>query len=169
MNANLLYRQALSNEKESLKQLGLLSYNQFSKILALADWETMHGFLNSDNMWDKLVSGATTFVCEDAGKFVGMAYLVPSGNPTHIYPADWSYVRMVGVDPEYRGNGIARRLTSMCVDHARKSGEAVVGLHTSAMMDDARHIYESMGFRIEREIEPIYGMQYWLYRLDLQS
>lgn len=96
-----------------------------------------------------------------------MAFLVPSGNPTHIYPADWSYVRMVGVDPDHRGKGIAKRLTQMCVDHARKSHEKIVGLHTSEKMEDAKHIYESIGFRLDKEIDPIYGMRYFQYRLDI--
>ena len=100
-------------------------------------------------------------------KLIGMAYLVPSGNPTHIYPADWSYIRMVGVHPEYRGMGIAKRLTQMCVDHARQANEKIVGLHTSEKMDDARHIYESIGFKIDKELDTIYGMRYWLYKLEL--
>jgi ribosomal protein S18 acetylase RimI-like enzyme len=99
-------------------------------------------------------------------KVIGMAYLVPSGNPTHIYPADWSYIRMVGVNPEYRGKGIAKRLTQMCVDYAKQSNEKIVSLHTSEKMDDARHIYESIDFTIYKEIDPIYEMKYWLYKLE---
>jgi ribosomal protein S18 acetylase RimI-like enzyme len=167
MIGNLFYRQGSPNEKEALKQLGIASYNQFSKILSPGDWNTMDRFLNNDKMWDQLVNNSKIFVCEDNGKLIGMAYLVPSGNPTHIYPADWSYIRMVGVNPELRGKGIAKRLTQMCVDSARQLNEKFVGLHTSEKMDDARHIYESVGFTIHKEIDPIYGMKYWLYKLDL--
>src|SRR5258708_7758244 len=103
MEANLIYREGSPTEKKSLRQLGILSYNQFSKILSPPDWETMNRFLNSDKMWDQLVNNSKIFVCEHNDKLIGMAYLVPSGNPTHIYPADWSYVRLVGVDPAYRG------------------------------------------------------------------
>jgi ribosomal protein S18 acetylase RimI-like enzyme len=167
MNGDLIYREGSAKEKKSLQQLGILSYNQFSKILAPDQWATMDGFLNSDKMWDQLVNNSKIFVCEDHGKLTGMAYLVPSGNPTHIYPADWSYIRMVGVDPGHRGKGIAKQLTQLCVDYARKSNEKIVGLHTSEKMDDARHIYESIGFRMYKEIDPIYGMRYWLYKLEL--
>jgi ribosomal protein S18 acetylase RimI-like enzyme len=167
MSNHFIYREGINEEKETLKQLGILSYNQFSKILSPADWDTMDRFLNNDKMWDQLVNNSKIFVCEDNGKMIGMAYLVPSGNPTHIYPADWSYVRMVGVDPAYRGKGIAKRLTQMCVDYARQSNEKIVGLHTSEKMDDARHIYESVGFAKYKEIDPIYGMKYWVYKLEL--
>lgn len=167
MHEHLIYREGMIEEKETLKQSGILSYNQFSKILSPADWNTMDRFLNNDKMWDQLVNNSKIFVCEDNEKIIGMAYLVPSGNPTHIYPADWSYIRMVGVNPEYRGMGIAKQLTQMCVDYARQSNEKIVGLHTSEKMDDARHIYESVGFVIYKEIDPIYGMKYWLYKLEI--
>ena len=167
MVRKLFYREGLPSEKKLLQQLGILSYNQFSKILAPEDWVTMHRFLHNNKMWEQLVNNSKIFVCEDGNKLIGMAYLVPSGNPTHIYPADWSYVRMIGVDPSYRGKGIAKRLTQMCVDYARESKEKIVGLHTSEKMDDARHIYESIGFTLYKEIDPIYGMRYFLYRLDI--
>ncbi|MEI9807793.1 MAG: GNAT family N-acetyltransferase [Bacteroidota bacterium] len=167
MDNNFIYRQGSPDQKEALQQLGILSYNQFKSVLSPADWQTMDRFLRNDKMWTQLVNNSTIFVCEYNAMLIGMAYLVPAGNPTHIYPADWSYIRMVGVHPGYRGKGIAKRLTQMCVDHARQSNEKIVGLHTSEKMNDARHIYESTGFKIYKEIDPIYGMKYWLYRLDI--
>lgn len=169
MSDTLNYKEGFAENKEELKQLGILSYGQFKKILSPPDWETMDRFLNNDKMWTQLVNNSKIFVCEDDGKITGMAYLVPGGNPTHIYPADWSYVRMVGVHPNYRGKGIAKRLTQMCVDYARGSNEKIVGLHTSEKMDDARHIYESIGFIKYKEIDPIYGMRYWVYKLDISG
>jgi len=167
MKDQLTYREGHPGERQRLQQLGILSYNQFSKILTPEDWEKMHRFLYNDKMWEQLVNHSTIFVCEDEDKLIGMAYLVASGNPTHIYPADWSYVRMVGVDPAYRGKGIAKRLTQMCVDYAKQSNEKIVGLHASEKMNDAIHIYESIGFKLYKEIDPIYGMRYFLYRLDI--
>ncbi len=168
MNDNMVFREGSAREKDSLQQLGIISYNQFSKILSPADWATMDRFLHNEKMWDQLVSRSKIFVCEQGNRLAGMAYLVPSGNPTRIYPADWSYVRMVGVDPAWRGNGIAKRLTQSCVDYARQSGEKTVGLHTSEKMNDAIHIYESIGFKLYKEIDPIYGMRYFVYKLDLE-
>ena len=96
-----------------------------------------------------------------------MAFLVPSGNPTTIFPADWCYLRMVGVHTNHSGKGIGKALTKMCVDEGKSSGEKTIGLHTSEFMDGARHIYESIGFRQVRELEPHLGKRYWLYKLDL--
>lgn len=60
-----------------------------------------------------------------------------------------------------------RRLTELCIAEARQQGEQVLGLHTSTIMPDARHIYGAPGFTLERELEPLLGQQYWLYRLNL--
>jgi ribosomal protein S18 acetylase RimI-like enzyme len=74
---------------------------------------------------------------------------------------------MVGVDPAYRGQGIAKTLTKMCIDHARYNNEKTIALHTSEFMGPARHIYESMGFKVQYEI-PLFGKRYWIYKLDLE-
>ena len=167
MNNTLTFRKGSPTEKEFLKQLGILSYNQFSRILLSGDWATMDKFLNNDSMWDKLVNNSTIFVCEDNSSLIGMAFLIAQGNPTSIYPPGWSYIRMVGVHPDHRGKGVAKRLTQMCVDHARQTHEKIVGLHTSEKMEDAQHVYESIGFQRYKEINPIYGMRYWVYKLEL--
>lgn len=96
-----------------------------------------------------------------------MAYLVPSGHPTDIYEAQWSYIRFVTVDPRYSGKGIGRRLTQMCIAQARTNQESTIALHTSVLMQNAMHIYQTLGFTILREIPPRLGKRYWLYTLEL--
>lgn len=34
-------------------------------------------------------------------------------------------------------------------------------------MDAARHIYESLGFQVLKEIDQQLGKRYWLYKIDL--
>jgi len=63
--------------------------------------------------------------------------------------------------------GIAKTLTKMCMDHARQTKEKIIALHTSEFMDAARHIYENLGFKELKEIDPIYGKRYWIYILNL--
>ena len=74
---------------------------------------------------------------------------------------------MVGVHPDFRGKGIGKKLTCMCIDDARENGEKIIGLHTSEVMDSARHIYESLGFTVYKEIDRIFGVRYWLYKMNL--
>jgi ribosomal protein S18 acetylase RimI-like enzyme len=73
------------------------------------------------------------------------------------------------VDPDYQGKGIAKMLTKKCIEHAIVLKEKTIALHTSEMMHAARHIYESAGFTILKEIEPRLGKRYWIYTLALNS
>ncbi len=98
---------------------------------------------------------------------VGAAYLIPHNNPTKIFKKEWAYLRMVAVNPNYQGQGIAKALTKNCIDFARKNNETTIALHTSEFMDAARHIYENIGFKVRQEIPPLFGKKYWLYTLDL--
>ena len=163
----LTYRKGNLSDKEQLQQLGLLSYGQFEKMLAPNHWQNMETFLTAPNSYSELLSASTPFVCEHDGKIAGMAFLIPKGNPTDIFDKDWSYIRMVGVDPAYSGNGIGQKLTQMCIDLARETQENVIALHTSEFMDNARH-YENLGFKQTKEIAPLYGKKYWLYLLNLK-
>ncbi|MGZ3883541.1 MAG: GNAT family N-acetyltransferase [Bacteroidia bacterium] len=164
MAEQLIYREGATDDVPQLKSLGLTSY---SRLAADLDWEAMKLFLEKDDLYHELLKTAYAFVCESAGVIVGMAYLVPHGNPTELFPAEWAYIRMVGVHPDYSGRGIAKQLTELCIEKARQTGEATIALHTSEVMRAARHIYENAGFKIEKAIPPRYGVPYHIYRLEL--
>ena len=92
---------------------------------------------------------------------------MPQGNPTPAFQAGWCYIRSLAIAPEFQGKGIARKLTDLCIRRAIATGEQTIALHTSEFMDAARHIYEDMGFKRLKEIDPIFGKRYWVYTLDL--
>lgn len=163
----LHFRKATLADKDQLKHLGLISYGQFAQLLG-EQWDKMQTNLSNDENWIKIISESTGFVCCDADKIIGMAFIISSGNPWDIFKAEWSYIRLVGVNPLYSGKGIAKELTKLCIDHAKQCGEKTLALHTSEFMNAARHIYESAGFKVLQEIEPRFGKKYWLYTLDLK-
>ena len=167
MHPNLNYRKSVYEDTEEIRALGLLSYGQHKNVLG-DGWTTMQANLCNPATWETVLSTSTGFLCESEGRLVGMAFLVGSGHPTDIYPADTSYIRMVGVHPEFSGLGIARELTGQCIQRARELKENTVMLHTSEFMNAARHIYEKLGFKIVKEIAPHFGKRYWLYALPLR-
>lgn len=163
------YRDAVASDMPQLLQLRTAAYQEFLPALPPQDRDTFSKALANEARLQELQASSKGLVCEAGAHIAGMAFLVPHGNPTDIYPADWCYIRLVGVHPAYRGLGIAKALTQQCIALARDSGEHTIGLHTSEKMHAARHIYESLGFRIRREIPPIFGMRYWLYALDISG
>ena len=164
---NLQFREGTQNDLNQLKDLAIISYGQFENDLSAENWKILSEKLESNNSYSEILKKAKCFVCEAENQIVGVAYIVPSGNPTEIFEANWSYIRMVGVNPKFRGLGISKKLTQNCIEFARTNGDKIIALHTSEFMNTARYIYESLGFKKIKELDPIFGKRYWLYQLEL--
>ncbi|WP_219008690.1 GNAT family N-acetyltransferase [Aquimarina litoralis] len=166
MKTELAYRKADLSDFDNLKSLGKESYSEFSKVLTKENWSKMNAALQSDKGLIHLIQQSTVYVCEMKSDLVGMIYLVPSGNPTELFQENWSYIRFLGVQKKFRGNGIGKKLTELCIEHAKENNETYVALHTSEFMNAARAIYEKRGFKKTKEIQYL-GKRYWIYLLDL--
>jgi ribosomal protein S18 acetylase RimI-like enzyme len=164
----MLYRIAELKDVPALQALGLASYGRLKNNLTPENWKKMESVLTSDQTFPVLVSSCHSFVYEENSRLLGMAFLVPSGNPTKIYTLDTSYIRMVGVHPNADGKGIAQKLTSLCIDKAKETGEKTIMLHSAEIMYAARHIYEKSGFKKIRLLDEHYGLAYWLYQMDIE-
>lgn len=163
------YRSAGIKDKTELQELAFAAYSPFSTLMTAENANKWISNLKSEERMDALINPSKCFVCIDQGKIIGMAFIIPHGNPWDVFEAEWSYIRMLAVHPDYRGKGIAKKLTGMCITFAKDTHEKTVALHTSEFMDDARHIYESLGFKRVKEIESRFGKKYWLYRLELAT
>ena len=167
---NVSYRQGTIDDLQGLKTLAIKSWTQFQKDLTDDNWNSLKHTISNDKTYEELIGQSTCFVSvTENDQIIGMAFIVPNGNATDIYLKEWSYIRFVSVDPEFGGQGIGRKLTIMCIDKAKESGEQTIALHTSEIMNNARHIYERLGFKILREIDQRLGKRYWLYKLDLNE
>lgn len=153
----------LERYRPEIKELAVLSYGTVAAKIDETEGQAMLGRVADDVFWDQLLPNAIGILCFDGTKLIGMAFLTPSGNGWKFFQSDWSYIRMVGVDPDYRGNRIGTLLTEKCVWLARKMNEKIIALHTSGAQPDAVHIYEKMGFRILHEIPPRGGILYHVY------
>lgn len=61
----------------------------------------------------------------------GTVFSTPNGVPVTLA---WSEVRLLAVTPAARGQGIGTALMHECIRRARRSGVAVLALHTTDMM-----------------------------------
>jgi ribosomal protein S18 acetylase RimI-like enzyme len=162
------YRSATLADKDQLIALALLSYGQYAPQLEPEHLKRLNKNISNRENWTNVITISKSVVCLDGDKIIGMAFLIPHGNPWEIFKAEWSYIRLVGVNPNYQGRGIAKILTRKCIEHAISLNEKTIALHTSEMMHAARHVYESAGFTILKEIEPRLGKRYWIYTMELQ-
>ena len=152
----------------ALCSLGIACWQQYQQQLLPEYWQQLKESVYNEQTYIDLLNTTQCIVCTtNDGALIGMSYLIPKGNPTDIYDKDWCYIRFVSVAPEYAGKGIGRELTERSIALARENGEDIIALHTSEMMGNARHIYETLGFRILKEITPRLGKRYWLYTMQL--
>jgi|SRR5450432_146537 len=163
----MIYRTANLEDQNKLKLLGLNSYGGLKKYLTEENWKSMERFLAGNHLYPDLIKISHSFVCEEGSRILGMAFLVPSGNPTKVFPPTTSYIRMVGVDPAAQGKGIGKKLTNLCIEKAKAIHEKSIMLHTAEVLLKARHIYQQIGFKKIRKLDEHYGMEYWVYQLEI--
>jgi ribosomal protein S18 acetylase RimI-like enzyme len=162
------YRMGTKNDLPELKALAIQSWSAFQAALSTDHWEQLKTNLHDDDTYLHLTDTATTIVCVNGrNEIIGMAFLVPRGNPTEIYDKDWCYIRFVSVAPAYAGQGIGSELTRQCISMAKANNETIIALHTSELMQNAIHLYQSLGFTVLKEIDRRLGKRYWLYTLHL--
>jgi ribosomal protein S18 acetylase RimI-like enzyme len=76
-----------------------------------------------------------------------VTFFADASDGGHGWPSEWATVRAIGVDPAFRGLGIARRMMNECLRRADASGADVIGLHTARFMGSAVRLYEGLGFQ----------------------
>ena len=160
-----IVREVEPRDHDAVDELVAAAYGEFAAVLTAENWERMRLGLRGAAT---AIPGAVRLVAEIDGRLAGFVIFRPAGVPDKSpVPGDWAAIRLLSVAPWSRGRRIGRALTDACIELARKQGTAVVGLHTSEIMAVARPMYERMGFAIVRELEPRFGVRYWLYRKDL--
>ncbi len=96
-------------------------------------------------------SRTTVLVAVADGIVIGTATLELEGRiePDRSRPLDRdeAHIRMVGVHPDHRRRGIARRLVLECIAVSRQRGKRRLSLDTQPTMSAAQALYDSLGFR----------------------
>jgi len=93
------------------------------------------------------------------GQIVGSATLELDGRVDEdgdrpLSPGE-AHIRMLGVHPDARGRGVARALMTTCEALARAAGKTRMTLHTTARMQGAQRMYESLAYeRTEDRVFP---------------
>jgi ribosomal protein S18 acetylase RimI-like enzyme len=99
--------------------------------------------------------------------FSDMAQYGSGGAATALRNA--SGIRLLGVDPAFRGVGAGKALTEACVRLAREQGHAHVVLHTTKAMQLAWGMYERLGFARAEDLDFLQqGFSVYGFKLALQ-
>lgn len=84
--------------------------------------------------------GGQIFVALHNGRVVGTCAVIPHGG------GEYELAKLT-VAPEFRGQGIARRLVERCILYAQQLGARRVMLVSNSQLQVALGLYESLGFR----------------------
>ncbi len=108
-------------------------------------------------------TGERCWVAERGSQILGSVFIVRQSETV-------AKLRMLYVEPDARGTGLGRQLVREAVTFARLSGYKSVVLQTASMLDAARSLYRSAGFRlVEEQQERAFGEDrvVELWQLDL--
>ncbi len=140
--STLAVREARPDELPSVQTLLRAAFAEHADAVP---GEVFHAYLDD---LTHVGPGATLLVIAAGGRVVATARLYLDASAAGLgLPGQWSLVRAVGVDPGYRGAGLAAALMAACADRAARAGAPVLALHTTDFMAAARHLYERLGFR----------------------
>ena len=90
---------------------------------------------------------SAAWIAEVDGERAGSVFCVPGADD------DTAVLRLLLVEPGFRGLRIGSRLVDECLRHARRTGFRRITLWTNDVLASARHIYERAGFHLDDENE----------------
>ena len=157
--AEIRLRDYQNSDAENLNRIAVSAFDQFQD--HYSDWPAMRAGLSKTS--DLGVSGEV-IIAELQGTFAGaVAYFGPNSQKAAFFDQRWPIIRMLVVDPAFRGKGIGRALSEECIARARRDGSPIIALHTSPIMSVALPMYLKMGFVKAHDAPPIFGVAYAVY------
>jgi GNAT superfamily N-acetyltransferase len=136
-------RPARPEEHDEVGRVTALAYREF------ADSESWDRYLEVIADVDARAHVGVVLVAVEEGRILGSATVelherIEDDDPP--LPEDQAEIRMLGVDPDERGRGVARAIMDASFEWAARVGKTRMRLHTTQRMKTAQAMYESMGF-----------------------
>jgi GNAT superfamily N-acetyltransferase len=152
-----------SSDAEDLNRIAVAAFGQYQD--QYQDWPAMQARLSKTSA---LSATGEVIVAEFQKQFAGaVAYFGPNARKAPFFDQRWSVIRMLVVDPAFRGKGLGHTLSTQCIARARRDGSPVIALHTSPIMTVALPMYLRMGFVRAYDAPAIFGVVYAVYTKPL--
>ncbi len=140
-------RDAQPDEQDAIRDLTLAAYEQYATIMAPPAWAGLHRAIQSALARN---GGAERIVAVQAdGGLLGSVFLYPADTNAYgrsVEALVRPELRLLAVSAAARRQGVGKALVQECLRRAARAGADALGLHTSASMQAAIHLYEQLGF-----------------------
>ena len=157
----LLIRSARESDHEAADRVARLAFAEYE-----AEYPEWIPVLRHGRPMATIAQEGELVVAEKDGAIVGcVGYIPPGRSLNRVFAPEWAALRFMAVDPAHRGHGVSRALAQECVLRACRDGAPALALFTSPAMKIAIAMYQRMGFKLVRHIDPVYGMAAELYLL----
>lgn len=127
-----------------LTDLSYVSLESFRSFIKKASCDFLPPLLpriDVDLYYEKLSKLATSVVCMDGDKMVGIVAVYCNNMETKV-----AYIPLVCVDVESRGQHIATELMNRAISLVKSRGMLKIGIHTNNKF--AKSLYVKMGFQL---------------------
>lgn len=161
----VVVRDYREGDRDRVNAVAVRAFDQYRE--AYDDWPLFRSRL--EKMSDIAATGELILAELDGDVAGAVGYVGPGKPKAAFFDQSWPIMRMLVVDPDARGRGIARKLSEECLARARRDGAHVFALHTSPIMEVALPMYLRMGFRRHRTAPLIHGVDYDIYLLPLAA
>jgi len=142
-----------NSDAEDLNRIAVSAFDQYRD--QYQDWPAMRASLSKTSA---LSATGEIIVAEFQKQFArAVAYFGPNSRKALFFDQRWPVIRMLVVDPAFRGNGLGRALST------ERDGAAIIALYTSPIMTVALPMYLKMGFIKAYDAPPIFGVAYAVY------
>lgn len=160
-----IIRDFQQSDSPQVNALALSAFEQYKD--AYDNWPEFQAKIA--NM-SSLANAGEIIVAEIDGRLVSaVAYVGPGAPKAVFFRQEWPIMRMLVVDPTFRGLGIGRMLAEECLRRARRDKASVFALHTSELMQIALSMYQRMGFKRVSSAPAIHGVEYSVYLKELDG
>jgi GNAT superfamily N-acetyltransferase len=147
------------SDAEDVNRIAVSAFSQFCD--QYRDWPAMLAGLSKTS---DLSATGEVIVAEFQDRLAGaVAYFGPDSQKAPFFDQRWPVIRMLVVDPAFRGKGLGRGLSKECIARAKRDGSPIIALHTSPIMTVALPMYLKMGFVKAYDAPPIFGVAYAVY------
>ncbi len=139
-------RDAKQEELDFIREQRVAAYVEHSVAIPAAHWQALKQAISSEV--DRQ-AGVDLIVCELDEKIVGSVVLFPAKTDAYegqVEELDYPEIRMLAVDPDSRGKGVASALIAECIRRSKAKNHQFIGLHTGEFMKQAIELYTKHGF-----------------------